>query len=151
MVLRRSYIRTTSKMALWVGGSFTETHIISLLINDDIDAIIQRGEERTSVLNSKYQELNFEDLNNFKSDASVQQWEGEDFRTGVRCVFILLFFVVSELSFTNRRRTSTLVSCPCQSERESPTTPSIATLRILSEPDRQRWTKDPSYPKPPSK
>ncbi|KAJ8085234.1 chromatin remodeling complex Adenosinetriphosphatase [Marasmius tenuissimus] len=53
-----------------------------LMINDDIDAIIQRGEERTSELNSKYQELNFEDLNNFKSDASVQQWEGEDFRAG---------------------------------------------------------------------
>ncbi|KAF9257203.1 hypothetical protein L218DRAFT_1081033 [Marasmius fiardii PR-910] len=53
-----------------------------MLINDDIDAIIARGEERTNELNSKYQELNFEDLNNFKSDASVQQWEGEDFRTG---------------------------------------------------------------------
>lgn len=55
----------------------------SLLINDDIDAIIQRGEERTQELNSKYEGLNLEDLNNFKSDASVQQWEGEDFRPGV--------------------------------------------------------------------
>jgi len=52
-------------------------------INDDIDAIIQRGEERTAELNSKYEGLNLEDLNNFKSDASVQQWEGEDFRPGV--------------------------------------------------------------------
>lgn len=55
----------------------------SLMIDDDIDAIIQRGEERTSELNSKYEGLNLEDLNNFKSDASVQQWDGEDFRSGV--------------------------------------------------------------------
>jgi len=54
-----------------------------LLINDDIDAIIHRGEERTVELNSKYEGLNLEDLSNFKSEASVQQWEGEDFRTGV--------------------------------------------------------------------
>ncbi|KAJ7801915.1 P-loop containing nucleoside triphosphate hydrolase protein [Mycena olivaceomarginata] len=38
-----------------------------LLINDDIDAIIQRGEERTVELNSKYEGLNLEDLSNFKS------------------------------------------------------------------------------------
>ncbi|KAJ7180493.1 P-loop containing nucleoside triphosphate hydrolase protein [Mycena filopes] len=55
-----------------------------LLINDDIDAIIQHGEERTVELNSKYEGLNLEDLSNFKSEASVQQWEGEDFRTGQR-------------------------------------------------------------------
>jgi SWI/SNF-related matrix-associated actin-dependent regulator of chromatin subfamily A member 5 len=54
-----------------------------ILINDDIDAIIQRGEERTIELNSKYEGLNLEDLSNFKSEASVQQWEGEDFRSGV--------------------------------------------------------------------
>jgi SWI/SNF-related matrix-associated actin-dependent regulator of chromatin subfamily A member 5 len=41
------------------------------------------SEERTAELNSKYEGLNLEDLNNFKSDASVQQWEGEDFRLGV--------------------------------------------------------------------
>lgn len=52
------------------------------MINDDIDTIIRRGEERTSELNSKYEGLTFEDLANFKSDASVQQWEGEDFRPG---------------------------------------------------------------------
>ena len=55
-----------------------------MMINDDIEAIIRRGEERTIELNSKYEGLNLEDLSNFKSDASVQQWEGEDFRTGVR-------------------------------------------------------------------
>ena len=53
----------------------------SLMINDDIDAIIQRGEERTVELNSKYEGLNLDDLNNFKSDATGQQWEGEDFRS----------------------------------------------------------------------
>ncbi|KAI5991718.1 SNF2 family N-terminal domain-containing protein [Pisolithus orientalis] len=51
-----------------------------LLINDDIDAIIKRGEERTLELNSRYEGLNLEDLSNFKSDSTVQQWEGEDFR-----------------------------------------------------------------------
>ncbi|OJT13954.1 ISWI chromatin-remodeling complex ATPase ISW2 [Trametes pubescens] len=51
-----------------------------LMVNDDIDAIIHRGEERTQILNSKYEGLTFEDLSNFKSEASVQQWEGEDFR-----------------------------------------------------------------------
>ncbi len=52
-------------------------------MNDDIDAIIARGETRTTELNSRYEGLNFEDLSNFKSEASVQQWEGEDFRAGV--------------------------------------------------------------------
>ncbi|PPQ77798.1 hypothetical protein CVT24_005896, partial [Panaeolus cyanescens] len=51
-------------------------------INDDIDAIIAKGEERTQELNSKYEGLNLEDLSNFKSEASVQQWDGEDFRAG---------------------------------------------------------------------
>ncbi|KAK0195387.1 SNF2 family N-terminal domain-containing protein [Armillaria mellea] len=54
------------------------------LFTEDIDAIIQRGEERTVELNTKYEGLNFEDLSNFKSEASVQQWEGEDFRSGQR-------------------------------------------------------------------
>ena len=52
------------------------------MINDDIDEIILRGEERTAEINSKYEGLNFEDLNNFKSDSMIQQWEGEDFRDG---------------------------------------------------------------------
>ncbi|KAG7100193.1 hypothetical protein E1B28_001970 [Marasmius oreades] len=71
-----------------------------MLINDDIDAIIARGEERTNELNSKYQELNFEDLNNFKSDASVQQWEGEDFRAGKKPLNLNL------LSLSKRERKS---------------------------------------------
>lgn len=62
----------------------------SLLIDEDIEGIISRGEERTAELNSKYEGLNFEDLSNFKSEASVQQWEGEDFRSGVRLSFFYL-------------------------------------------------------------
>ena len=52
-------------------------------VDDDIDAIIAQGEDRTLKLNSRYEGLNFEDLSNFKSESTVQQWEGEDFR-GVR-------------------------------------------------------------------
>ena len=64
-----------------------------LIVNGDIEAIISSGEERTMELNSKYETLNLEDLSNFKSEASVQQWEGEDFRTGVsRFCFIMDWF-----------------------------------------------------------
>ncbi|KAH9485950.1 ISWI chromatin-remodeling complex ATPase ISW2 [Psilocybe cubensis] len=71
-----------------------------LMVNEDIDAIIQRGEERTMELNSKYEGLNLEDLNNFKSDASVQQWEGEDFRAGKKALNFNL------LSLSKRERKS---------------------------------------------
>ncbi|KAF8879544.1 SNF2 family N-terminal domain-containing protein [Gymnopilus junonius] len=70
------------------------------LVNEDIDAIIARGEERTIELNSKYEGLNLEDLNNFKSDASVQQWEGEDFRPGKKSLNFNL------LSLSKRERKS---------------------------------------------
>ncbi|TFY81497.1 hypothetical protein EWM64_g2517 [Hericium alpestre] len=55
-----------------------------IMIDEDIDAIIHRGEERTAELSTKYETLNLEDLSNFKSESTVQQWEGEDFRTGQR-------------------------------------------------------------------
>ncbi|GLB43776.1 putative HAND [Lyophyllum shimeji] len=71
-----------------------------LLVNDDIEAIIQRGEERTAELNTKYEGLNLEDLSNFKSDASVQQWEGEDFRPGKKALNFNL------LSLSKRERKS---------------------------------------------
>ncbi|KAL7415636.1 SNF2 family N-terminal domain-containing protein [Mrakia frigida] len=51
----------------------------NLLIDDDIDEIIQRGESRTAELASKYDSLNLDDLNNFKSESMVHAWEGEDF------------------------------------------------------------------------
>jgi SWI/SNF-related matrix-associated actin-dependent regulator of chromatin subfamily A member 5 len=66
------------------------------MVNGDIEAIIANGEERTMELNTKYEALNLEDLSNFKSEASVQQWEGEDFRTGVSS-----FYLVVELVFTH--------------------------------------------------
>lgn len=53
--------------------------MVSLLVNADIDEIIHRGEERTAEINSKYAGLNIDDLNNFKSEFSVKEWEGEEF------------------------------------------------------------------------
>lgn len=57
-----------------------------MLIDDDIDKIIQRGESRTAQLTSKYDGLNLDDLNNFKSESMVTNWEGEDFQNKV-CFF----------------------------------------------------------------
>jgi hypothetical protein len=68
--------------------SILNLYYTSLMINDDIDAIIQRGEVE---LNSKYEGLNLDDLNNFKSDATVQQWESEDFRSGVTRFYSCIF------------------------------------------------------------
>ena len=51
----------------------------SMLIDDDIDEIIKRGEEKTAELNSKYKDLDLDALNNFKSESLVNQWEGEDY------------------------------------------------------------------------
>lgn len=50
-------------------------------ISDDIDAIIARGEERTAELTNKWEGLTFEDLSNFKSEANIQTWEGEDYQS----------------------------------------------------------------------
>lgn len=50
-----------------------------MLIDEDIDEIIKRGEEKTAELNSKYADLDLDALNNFKSESMVNQWEGEDY------------------------------------------------------------------------
>jgi hypothetical protein len=50
-----------------------------MMIDDDIDEIIKRGEEKTAEINSKYAGLDLDALNNFKSESMVQTWEGEDF------------------------------------------------------------------------
>ncbi len=50
-----------------------------MLIDEDIDQIIAKGEEKTQLLQSKYENLNLDDLTNFKSDMQAQQWEGENF------------------------------------------------------------------------
>ncbi|KAG9096339.1 hypothetical protein FRC06_008763 [Ceratobasidium sp. 370] len=51
-----------------------------MMVDNDIEEIITRGEERTAVLNQKYEGLNLEDLSNFKSENMIQTWEGEDFQ-----------------------------------------------------------------------
>ncbi|QRV80676.1 chromatin remodeling complex subunit [Ceratobasidium sp. AG-Ba] len=53
----------------------------NMMIDNDIEAIIARGEERTAELNQKYEGLNLEDLSNFKSENMIQTWEGEDFQS----------------------------------------------------------------------
>lgn len=55
------------------------TTICSMLIDDDIDEIIRRGEEKTKEINSKYAGLDLDALNNFKSESLVNTWEGEDY------------------------------------------------------------------------
>jgi SWI/SNF-related matrix-associated actin-dependent regulator of chromatin subfamily A member 5 len=50
----------------------------SMEVDDDIEDIITRGEARTQELNSKYAQLNFDDLQIFKSETTTN-WEGEDY------------------------------------------------------------------------
>ena len=56
------------------------------MIDDDIDDIIRKGEDKTAELNSKYAGLDLDALNNFKSESMVNQWEGEDF-AGARVIY----------------------------------------------------------------
>ncbi|KAK0553393.1 chromatin remodeling complex Adenosinetriphosphatase [Tilletia horrida] len=51
----------------------------TMMIDKDIDEIIKQGEERTQEIQQKYQGLNLDDLNNFKSESALQ-WEGKDFK-----------------------------------------------------------------------
>lgn len=46
--------------------------------DDDIEAILRRGEERTAMLNAKYEKLGIDDLQNFTTD-SAYEWNGENF------------------------------------------------------------------------
>jgi len=41
--------------------------------------------------NDEYEGLNLDDLNNFELDVTVQQWEGEYFRSGAS-VFLMQIF-----------------------------------------------------------
>ncbi|PHZ07630.1 uncharacterized protein RHIMIDRAFT_242445 [Rhizopus microsporus ATCC 52813] len=45
--------------------------------DDDIDEILRHGEEKTAELNSKYSNLQIDDLKNFTSE-SAYKWDGED-------------------------------------------------------------------------
>ncbi|GAB7350055.1 hypothetical protein MBLNU459_g0725t1 [Dothideomycetes sp. NU459] len=46
--------------------------------DDDIDAILKKGEERTAELNKKYEQLGLDDLQKFTSD-SAYEWNGQNF------------------------------------------------------------------------
>jgi SWI/SNF-related matrix-associated actin-dependent regulator of chromatin subfamily A member 5 len=46
--------------------------------DDDIDAILSRGENRTKELNAKYEKLGIDDLQKFTSE-SAYEWNGENF------------------------------------------------------------------------
>ncbi|KAK1750823.1 ISWI chromatin-remodeling complex ATPase ISW2 [Echria macrotheca] len=48
------------------------------LDDDDIDAILTAGENRTKELNAKYEKLGLDDLQKFTSE-SAYEWNGEDF------------------------------------------------------------------------
>ncbi|KAK3994640.1 ISWI chromatin-remodeling complex ATPase ISW2 [Cladorrhinum sp. PSN332] len=48
------------------------------LDDDDIDAILASGEDRTKLLNAKYEKLGLDDLQKFTSE-SAYEWNGEDF------------------------------------------------------------------------
>lgn len=48
------------------------------LTDDDIDAILKHGEERTAQLNARYEKLGIDDLQKFSSE-NAYEWNGEDF------------------------------------------------------------------------
>ncbi|KAL4808394.1 SNF2 family N-terminal domain-containing protein [Aspergillus unguis] len=48
------------------------------MTDDDIDAILRKGEERTAELSKKYEKLGIDDLQKFSSE-SAYEWNGQDF------------------------------------------------------------------------
>lgn len=56
-----------------------ESKLSSSMLDDDVDAILARGKEKTANLNAKFNKLGLDDLQNFTSDASVYEWNGENF------------------------------------------------------------------------
>ncbi|EGV61581.1 chromatin remodeling complex Adenosinetriphosphatase [Yamadazyma tenuis] len=49
------------------------------MFDDDIDAILQRGAEKTKTLNSKFNKLGLDDIQNFAFDNSTWEWNGQNF------------------------------------------------------------------------
>ena len=49
------------------------------MLDDDIDAILKRGAEKTAELNNKFNKLGLDDLQNLTSDASPYTWNGQDY------------------------------------------------------------------------
>ena len=60
------------------GGIGSATEGDGDLNDDDIDAILQAGENRTKELNARYEKLGIDDLQKFSSE-SAYEWNGEDF------------------------------------------------------------------------
>jgi len=62
-------------------------------MDEDIEAILKRGEEKTAELEAKYQDMGIDDLAKFTTDGqgTVFQWEGEDYSNKV-CIFANTFF-----------------------------------------------------------
>ncbi|RPB13414.1 hypothetical protein P167DRAFT_505286 [Morchella conica CCBAS932] len=55
-----------------------ENQITQDMTDDDINAILERGEQRTKELNARYAKLGLDDLQKFTSD-SAYEWNGENF------------------------------------------------------------------------
>ncbi|KAL8932992.1 MAG: hypothetical protein Q9216_006573 [Gyalolechia sp. 2 TL-2023] len=53
------------------------------LSDDDIDAILRHGEERTAALNARYEKLGIDDLQKFTSD-NAYEWNGENFASNTK-------------------------------------------------------------------
>lgn len=49
------------------------------MLDDDIDAILKKGAEKTASLNAKFDKLGLDDLQNFTSDSSSYEWNGYNF------------------------------------------------------------------------
>lgn len=52
----------------------------TISLDDDIEAILSRGEEKTKELNAKFEKLGLDDLQNFNGEQpSAYEWNGENF------------------------------------------------------------------------
>lgn len=47
--------------------------------DDDIETILSHGEKKTQQLNSRYEKLGLDDLQNFSTGGSAYEWNGQDF------------------------------------------------------------------------
>ena len=119
------------------------------MADDDIEAIIAKGEERTQELNSKYEQLNLEDLRNFKSDAGVQQWEGEDFRGGV-CIPLSSLPLSIYLHLTHQQRKALNLNIISLSKRERKSNYSVDThFKDTLRAGTSKKDKEPKLPRAP--
>lgn len=48
-------------------------------IDDDIDTILERGQQKTKQLNSRYEKLGLDDLQKFSTESNAYEWNGKDF------------------------------------------------------------------------